>query len=194
MTTGRGRPVLALVIAVVLTACGGTATSPIAVTDTPMATSTTAAAATAIADPSDATPTPTAVPAATLPSPSAGGVDEPPAASLAAEGGDPVLGQLGSYVWADGGSDSPWLQGTPITVGAAEPLAMVVRPGVRIATWAARMVPAGASSPAGAVSLGEGTGSPRFEAPGPGAWTVTVQVRFADELGSAAYFWALTST
>jgi hypothetical protein len=194
---GRGRPVLVLAIVVVLTACGGLATSPIAGTGRPMVPATTAATAatpTVIPDPSDAPPMRTAVPATTLASPSAGGVAEPPAASLAAEGGDPVLGQLGSYVWADGGSDSPWLQGTPIAVGAAEPLDMVVDPAVRIATWAARMVPAGASSPAGAVSLGQGTGTPRFEAPGPGAWTVTVQVRFADDLGSAAYFWALTST
>ena len=36
---------------------------------------------------------------------------EPPAATLAAEGGDPVAGQLGSYTWAGGGSDSPWLPG-----------------------------------------------------------------------------------
>jgi hypothetical protein len=192
VTAGRCRPVLALAILVVLTACGG-----------PPATSAPTAAATvtaaAIPGPSDPRPTPTAVPATTVPAttiPASAmpGLTEPPAASLAADGGDPVVGQLGSYVWANGGSDSPWLQGAPITVGAVEPLAMVVDPAVRIATWAARLVPADASSPAGAVSLGEGTGSPRFEAPGPGAWTVAVEVRFADGLGSAAYFLALTST
>ena len=34
---------------------------------------------------------------------------EPPAASIAVEGGDPVTGQLGTFTWGDGGSDSPWL-------------------------------------------------------------------------------------
>ena len=154
------------------------------------------ATSTVVPDPSDVTPTPTPTAALATPEPVSpvAGAPEPPAASLAAEGGDPVVGQLGSYIWADGGSDSPWLPGAPISVGAVEPLAVTVDPAVRIATWAARMTPAGASTPAGAVALGQGTGSPRFDAPGPGAWTVEVQVRFADGLGSAAYFWALTST
>ena len=38
---------------------------------------------------------------------------EPPAATLAVEGGDPVAGQLGSFTWNGGGSDSPWLPGAP---------------------------------------------------------------------------------
>ena len=45
---------------------------------------------------------------------------EPPVASLAAEGGDPVAGSLGSFTWGDGGSDSPWLAGAPITAGSGE--------------------------------------------------------------------------
>ena len=45
------------------------------------------------------------------PSPSAIG-DGPPDAELAAEGGDPVTGQLGTYIWAGAGSDSPWLRGS----------------------------------------------------------------------------------
>ena len=50
----------------------------------------------------------------------------PPAATLAADGGDPAVGQLGSYTWLDGGSDSPWLPGTPLTVGAGEPLTVTI--------------------------------------------------------------------
>ena len=50
----------------------------------------------------------------------------PPDASLAAEGGDPVPGQLGTFTWAGGGSDSPWLPGTPITVGAGESLTVTL--------------------------------------------------------------------
>jgi hypothetical protein len=160
----------------------------------PAATATIAPTSPRLPTPTPSAPPPTAAPATVTPASRRAGVDEPPAAILTAEGGDPVLGQLGSYAWADGGSDSPWLQGAPITVGAVEPLAMAVDPAVPIASWSARMMPAGAGAPVGAVSLGQGSGSPRFEAPGPGDWTVEVQVRFADGLGSAAYFWALTST
>ena len=52
---------------------------------------------------------------------------EPPAASLAVEGGDPVTGQLGTFTWGDGGSDSPWLPGAPIAVGTGEQLTVTDR-------------------------------------------------------------------
>ncbi|MEA2610414.1 MAG: hypothetical protein QOG32_140 [Chloroflexota bacterium] len=47
---------------------------------------------------------------------------QPPDAALAAEGGDPVIGQLGSFTWGAGGSDSPWLPGAPLVVGVGERL------------------------------------------------------------------------
>jgi hypothetical protein len=118
-------------------------------------------------------------------------VDGPPTALLAAEGGDAVAGQLGTYTWGDGGSDSPWLPGTPITVGAGEPLTVTVVPAVPIATWRARSVPSAAGGPDGAALLGEGPGAPAFSAPGTGSWTVEVHVAFADGAGDASYFWAL---
>src|SRR4051812_37540605 len=71
----------------------------------------------------------------------------PPAAALAVEGGDPVDGQLGTYVWGDGGSDSPWLHGALITVGAREPLSVALRPDQQIASWSARFVAATAEAP-----------------------------------------------
>ena len=110
VTARRGRPVLALAIMVVLAGCGGPATSPIA-SGAPTATSATTASSEVVPDASGAPPTPTAVAATTIPPSSVAGVAEPPVASLAAEGGDPVVGQLGSYIWADGGSDAPWLPG-----------------------------------------------------------------------------------
>jgi len=191
---GHGKPVLGLAILAVVVACAGPSPSP-----TPPGVPDPTATATVVPEPTAVPATPTAVPptaAAASPASAspAAGVLEPPAASLAAEGGDPVVGQLGSYAWASGGSDSPWLPGAPITVGAVEPVAMTVDPAVPIATWSARMMPIGAAAPIGAVSLGRGAGPPRFEAPGPGDWTVEVQVRFEDGLGSASYFWALTST
>ncbi len=132
-----------------------------------------------------------ASPSVADPSPTAAGLDAPPDATLAAEGGDPVTGQLGSYVWLQSGSDSPWLPGSPISVGSGEPLSVAFLPPGDVATWRARYVPAAAGDPNGAASLGEGAGIPGFLAPGPGSWTVEVFVEFAARAGTASYFWRL---
>ena len=123
------------------------------------------------------------------PPPSSAG---PPPATLAAEGGDRVAGQLGSYTWDGGGSDSPWLPGAPVNVGAGEPLTVTVAGGVSVGGWSARRVPAGTKDGAGAAGLGRGDAPVTFSAPGPGSWSVQVAVRFAGGLGSAAYYWQLT--
>jgi hypothetical protein len=115
----------------------------------------------------------------------------PPAAALAAEGGDPIEGQLGTYIWGEGGSDSPWLPGARISVGSGEPLTVSFRPATTPARWSARSVPSTADGPAGAAALGEGAGQPTFPAPGPGTWTVEVHVVFAGATGNASYFWQL---
>lgn len=141
-----------------------------------------------------ADPRPTAVPTVSTVSSTAqdpASQAGPPAAGIAAEGGDPVLGQLGSYIWLERGSDSPWLPGTPIVVGAGEPLRLTLAPAVEVATWRARRTPAGAGDAVGAVEIAHGTGVPAFVAPGPGRWTIEVAVTFADEIGSATYFWLL---
>lgn len=118
----------------------------------------------------------------------------PPASLLAAEGGDPVTGQLGTYAWRNTGSDSPWLPGSPITIGAGEPLRVTFDQAVGVASWRARMVPAGSDGPAGATPLGQGPGEPTFQAPGPGSWTVEVHVVFEGGAGDASYFWRLDVT
>ena len=129
-------------------------------------------------------------PTATAPasSPAAG----PPQATLAAEGGDPVIGQLGSFTWADGGSDSPWLPGTPVTVGTGEPLTVELADGVAIAGWTARGARAGTTDGAGAVGLGGGPAPATFPAPAPGSWSVQVDVTFAGDLGTAVYYWQVS--
>jgi hypothetical protein len=128
----------------------------------------------------------------TTPAPAGTATDDgPPAAQLAAEGGDPVTGQLGTYIWGDGGSDSPWLPGAPIAVGAGEPLTVTFRSSAAVATWRARSVPSSADGPAGASVLGEGPGAPAFGAPAPGSWTVEVHVVFDRGAGDASYFWRL---
>lgn len=136
---------------------------------------------------------PTAKPAATTTAVASTPASQPPAAMLAAEGGDAVAGQLGSYAWLDGGSDSPWLPGAPIAVGAAEPLTIAIGSGVAVTDWSARRANAGATDGSGAISLGAGGGPPvSFRAPSPGSWSLQVVVRFANDLGSATYYWQLT--
>jgi hypothetical protein len=132
-------------------------------------------------------PASTATPNASAPVAGSG----PPPAQLGAEGGEPVTGQLGTFVWHDEGSDSPWLPGAPITVGHGEPLSVTFASPVGVASWSARTVDARADGPAGATALGDGSGTPAFDAPAAGAWTLEVHVVFADDAGDASYFWRL---
>jgi len=176
-----------LSIAVVLVAgaagCGGTGSGPAAAVSPSVPASGAAAAATA-----------TVVPTMT-PEPPAPSLAEPPAATLAAEGGDPVAGSIGSFTWGDGGSDSPWLPGAQITVGAGEPLTLTLAGDVPVTDWAVKRVPAGTADGAGSVAVGAGSAAPiTFMAPGPGAWSVQVVVTFGEDLGSAAYYWELNVT
>jgi hypothetical protein len=120
--------------------------------------------------------------------------DGPPVASLAAEGGDPVPGELGSYTLGDRGSDSPWLPGALIAVGRREPLVVALSDGVAIGAWTARTVPAEAA-PGGAVRpLATGSTLIRFAAPEAGAWSVAVTIQFADRPGSATWYWKLVAS
>lgn len=162
-------------VATPATSVGPTATGAVA---TPVAVETSAATS-----PPDPTMTPDA------PAPSLG---EPPAATLAAEGGDAVAGSLGSFVWGDGGSDSPWLPGAPISVGAGETLTVSVG-GLPVQDWTAKRIAAGVSDGVGAVRLGSGAAAPiTFPAPKPGRWSVQLAVTFAGDLGSATYYWEVT--
>jgi hypothetical protein len=117
----------------------------------------------------------------------------PPDASLAAEGGDAVVGQLGSYTWADGGSDSPWLPGAPIAVGAGEPLSVTLADGTPVGAWTAVRAPADQANGAGAVEAGEGSGVIAFSVGAPGRWTVAVTIAFVAG-GSATWYWQLEVT
>lgn len=120
------------------------------------------------------------------------GVDAPPAAVVAVDGGDPVVGQLGTWTWQQAGSSAPWLRGAPITVGRGEVMAIALDPPADIETWSASYVPLAADGPRDARPLATGPGEPRFGVPPPGDWTVVVRVEFAGGLGSADYAWAVT--
>ena len=176
-------------------ASGGPAESIATATLSPapsLAASPPAPVAVSPAMPSALPATPSGLPTPGTPSAPATPVSaEPPPASLAAEGGDPVTGSLGSFTWNNGGSDSPWLPGARIRVGAGERLTVTIKGAVGVATWTARRVPAGATDGAGAVGLGDGTGTITFQAPPPGIWSAQIAVRFAGDLGSATYYWRL---
>jgi len=133
------------------------------------------------------TPPPTAsvVPAVGRPE-----IEVPPDAELSVEGGDPVTGQLGTFAWRGGGSDSPWLPGTPIRVGAGETLRVTPTPDVAISSWSALLAPAANTGGEGAVNAGSGSAAVDVTAPGAGSWTLAVTIAFGD-LGSATYSWLL---
>jgi hypothetical protein len=194
---GRGALAAGLLVA---TVGGGCTTRSPAASPTPVPTAAAASTPAAIASPTTspspaATLSPTGAPTQVpTEAPTQPPIEGPPAASLAAEGGDPVVGQLGTYTWADGGSDAPWLPGAPISVGTGEPLVVRLEPATNVDAWRARIVSAGSSGPAGATVLGEGSGPPTFATPERGAWTLEVQVTFADGRGMASYAWALTVT
>ena len=94
----------------------------------------------------------------------------PPEAALAAEGGDPVPGQLGSYTWDGTGSESPWLPGAPIAVGAGESLSVTLVPPTASGTWRARYVPAEQTDAAGAPIPRRGHDGTHL--PGAAAWSL----------------------
>ncbi len=182
MMRASGRIAMVVVAAVLVAGCAGGGTVSTA-PSTPGSEPVSSSAPTAVAVPT--------TPATEGPATAVPGMDAPPDASLAAEGGDPVLGQLGSYVWLETGSDAPWLPGSPITVGAGEPLSVRFEPDGEVVGWRARYVPAGRTDPQGALPLGEGTGAPAFPAPAAGSWTAEVTVDFGPNVGSASYFWRL---
>ena len=141
--------------------------------------------------PSSLPPTSPAAPVATPTGPASPAVaGRPPDATLSAEGGDAATGQLGTYTWAGAGSDSPWLPGTPIAVGAGEPLTVRIAGDLPVESWAARRTPGGATSDVGAIPVASGAAVIAFAAPPAGDWTVELQVRFVGG-GSASYAWRL---
>jgi hypothetical protein len=185
VTVHRSMPTvgLALLITGLLAACSTPGSSPSPPTEASPAASV-VATTTVIPSttPSEGPPTPEPTPEPPIP--------EPPAASIAVEGGDPVVGELGSFGWKNAGSDSPWLDGSPIHVGPGETLALTMGEPVGIDQWTVSRVPPGDRDSSRAVGMGEGSGGPvTFLAPPSGSWSVNVDVWFVDNLGSASYYW-----
>ncbi|HEY8818189.1 MAG TPA: hypothetical protein VIM25_05155 [Candidatus Limnocylindrales bacterium] len=110
---------------------------------------------------------------------------------MAVEGGDPVTAQLGSFTWNGGGSDSPWLPGSPITIGAGERMSVSFTTDPGVASWTARRAPTGTLD-GGAVGLAQGASPITFSSPPAGTWSVQLAVLFSNGRGSAAYYWQVT--
>ena len=142
--------------------------------------------------PPASSPVVTSLPAASPGSASPAAGTEPPAAVLAVEGGDPVTCQLGTFTWGDGGSDSPWLPGSPIAAGTGERLTVSIAGPVAVATWSAKRIAEGAVGGSGATSLGTGGPPIAFDARETGSWSVQVTVDFNGGFGSATYYWLVT--
>ncbi len=173
---------LAILIPALLAACStpGTSSSPPPPEASPAAT----------LDP-PATVIPSLAPSEEVPTPEPP-IPEPPAASIAVEGGDAVVGQLGSFGWKNSGSDAPWLDGSPIHVGAGEQLVLTLAEPIAIDTWQVSRVLPGSRDGIGSIGMAEGSGERvAFVAPPSGSWSVSVSVWFADNLGSAAYYWLI---
>lgn len=189
---GRGRLLACLALGILCVGCSRPAGAPPA---TPTgATSAEQASASATPAPTSAPPSvpPSAEPGASGLGPSAPAepsMGEPPAASLAVEGGDPVVGELGSFTWRNAGSDSPWLPGNPIHVGTGERLTVTLAEPVAVDTWTVSRSPADQLGDP-VTGMGAGSTAPiEFGPPPAGTWSVSVSVWFADNLGSATYYW-----
>jgi hypothetical protein len=188
VTVHRSMPTVGLALLIVgfLTACSAPGNSPSPPTTEASPASSVAPTTTVIPSTiaSEEPPAPEPTPEPQIP--------EPPAASIAVDGGDPVVGELGSFGWKNAGSDSPWLDGSPIHVGAGELLVFTLAEPVAIESWQASRVIPGDRDETGAVGIGEGSGEPiTFDAPPSGSWSVGVSVLFVDNLGSAAYYWLI---
>ncbi|MEA2609608.1 MAG: hypothetical protein QOJ75_1851 [Chloroflexota bacterium] len=186
------KPILAIVLVLVLVGCGASAGSLGASTGAPATPSGSSSVGPAASDEPVASVAPSTMPTV---EPSASPAAEasraqPPRASIAVDGGDPVEGQLGSYSWFGQGSDAPWLDGRPIHIGAGERLTLTLADPVAVVNWTASRVQPGNRDGFGAVGMGQGSGSPvAFDAPPPGSWSVGVTVWFGGNRGSAAYYW-----
>lgn len=170
--SAKGLPavVLAALALVMVAACVGPAASPVAI------------------------PSPTTVPSpAVVVSPSSNSAEpQPPSALLSIAARPAVAGALGGYTFRGTGSDSPWLPGTPIAVPATGGAAQILLdPPVEIATWRARRAPPGDKTGVTATTTASGSGPVAFSLDGR-AGTLVVLVEFADNQGSAAWYWQMS--
>lgn len=187
---GRGNSLACIAVGLLVVACSRPGSSPLATTSAGISPN---PAATASADLASGAVEPSVVPSPepTPSVPADPSIAEPPAASLAVDGGDPVEGELGSFGWLNGGSDSPWLPGNPIHVGRGERLTLSLAAGLTLDTWSVSRSPVDQLGDQ-VIGMGAGSTAPvAFDAPPIGTWSVSVSLWFADNGGSATYYWRM---
>jgi hypothetical protein len=119
----------------------------------------------------------------------------PPDATLVA-GRDRHAGEAGSWFWSGMSNDAPWLPAIALEHATipSGPVAVELEGGAEAESWSAQAATAADFQGAELTDLGNGTGGPAFDTPGPGDWVLAVSVRFAGGVGSATYYWSVTVT
>lgn len=170
-------PIGVLVIVGALVGGCGSGTAP----GTAPATASSPAASTAAPAP---TPTPVVEP---IP-------EVPPDVSIVGEGGAAIVGDLGTFEWDGLVSDSPWILGrAAVAVPAGGRLEVDVAGRLAVRGWVARWarIVDGDAQPVEDAAAG-GFGLPIvLEPPGAGAWSLRLEVAYAD-VGRANWFWRVT--
>ncbi len=198
--TGRRRAALlgaAAGLAVVVAACTGGAPPPSATAiplGAPVAGREVASEASDPAGASMTSGTPSAPPETAAPASSVAPTlpDEPPSGQLhGLAGGREAHGELGSYTWADSGTDAPWVVG-PATGTATEGSSLTVafenlQPVSWTAAWAA--VSGGMAAAPSDGSAGQGAVALRAPSTA-GDWSLRVSATFGPG-ANATYYWHL---
>ena len=121
-------------------------------------------------------------------------LETPPAAALVAAGASHP-GEPGSWTWAGVTSDAPWLPAQALVRAdvPAGTVTVTMDEDLEVESWTAVAATADDTQGLELEPLGDGAGQPSFRLAG-GEWVVAVDVRFADGLGSAVYYWHLVVT
>jgi hypothetical protein len=115
----------------------------------------------------------------------------PPAATLAATGGEQLAGELGTFTWLDLGSDAPWIVPPPgRKIEGRGPFTVAFDPAMPVERWTAgwaRVAASGAGTPSDG---GRGTGSSVSLKPpsSPGTWGLQVHAWFGPDR-HATWYW-----
>lgn len=172
--------------ALVLAAAGvGCGTGGLPASSPPAATRDSPPSPPAAQSPAPSSVAPTPVPVTATPA-------GPPSATLSGTATGPSPGTLGSYTWADSGTDAPWI--VPRDGSGASPgsrLEVAFEPAATPASWTARWAPVAGSS-AGDVARGvDGTGRVAITAPAEaGTWSLQLEASFGQARG-ATWYWRL---
>ena len=127
------------------------------------------------------------------------GISLPPLALLSVDGGEPMTGALGTYVYEGSGSDAPWLPAAslePVQVPAGATLELTLESASAFVSWSAQVAAAEDVRGESRTGLGQSEGSERmksaaFASPEAGQWVLAVRVFYPDDRGDAFLFWLL---